>query len=200
MSILRCAFFDVDTRVVNTHGKGLVVGPRAVPIGSQLSQLFAFASQWQIPVVATTCVQTPPIADALSPETVHVRQNGDQGPALARVGSASAIFIERRSCGDGDINTARRVFDVFHTNPNASECIRRTGIHHWAVFGISLEYCLRGVCLGLCRLGMDVTVLVDAVVSSARQCGKTRDQVLAELVSAGARLQTTAAFLEKIRA
>jgi len=193
-------FFDVDTRVVNDQGKGLVIGPRAEPIAPQLDPLFALASLRRLPVVATTCVQTPPVADALDTEAVHVRLDGDPKPALARAGSASAIFLERRSCGSAEANVAAGVFDVFHVNPHAAECIRRTGIHHWAVFGISLEYCLRGTCLGLCRLGLDVTVLTDAVVPSPRPFGQTVEEVLAELASAGAHLQRTAAFLEAIRA
>ena len=83
-------FFDVDTRVVNDQGKGLVIGPRAEPIAPQLDPLFALASLRRLPVVATTCVQTPPVADALDTEAVHVRLDGDPKPALERFFRAAA--------------------------------------------------------------------------------------------------------------
>jgi nicotinamidase-related amidase len=192
------AFFDVDTRVLDERGQSLIIGPRAATIAPQLTRLFQFAEDRHIPVVATTCVQTRPIGEALKNGVAHVRVEGDPGQALAAAEQASAVFLERRSCGDGDTNVKACVWDVFKANRHAADCIRRLKVRRWAVFGISLEYCLRGACAGLCRLGMEVVVLSDAVVPSARaECTGLADG-LAVLTAAGARLATTDSFLKEL--
>ena len=194
-----CAFFDVDTRIADERGERLIIGPRAQTIEPQLARILHFAVERRIPVVATTCVQTAPIAPVLGQGATHVRLHGDPSAALAAVAAgATAVFLERCSYGDGDANVAACVFDVFHANPYAAECIRRLGIRRWAVFGVSLEYCVRGAVMGLCRLGMQVSVLTDAVVPSPRPFGRSSEEVLADFAAAGARLQTTQAFLDEI--
>jgi nicotinamidase/pyrazinamidase len=82
--------------------------------------------------------------------------------------------------------------DAF-SNPAAREVVEKSGVDHWAVFGVATDFGVRLAALGLLKLGRKVTVVTDAVHAVSEEGAR---QATIELQAAGADFKTSAALLK----
>jgi len=183
-------FFDVDTQKDFMLRSGALYVPDAERIVPALGRLFDFAVKNGIPVLSSMDVHAPddPEFARFPPHCVRgtdgARKLGDTLLPGAQTFSAAPVGLDLAEVVGKcrQVVVEKATFDVF-TNP-LTERLVRVLPPRAVVFGVATEYCVKAACLGLRRLGVQVTLVSDAVRGIAPQ---TEAAALAELAAAGVR-------------
>lgn len=91
---------------------------------------------------------------------------------------ASAVIVSKATTAEAD------AYSAFERTSLAT-LLQARGVRHLWVAGVATEYCVRASVLDARRLGLHVTVLVDAIAGVDATAGDA-DRALAEMIAAGA--------------
>ncbi len=185
------ALLIVDVQNDFCPGGALAVqeGDRVVPV---LSRLAERAGALGLPVYASR--------DWHPPESVHFKSGGGPWPVHCVAGTpgarlhpdlrlpAQAMIVTKGTSGADDGYSA---FEGTVAGRGAfAEDLRARGVTHLIVGGLATDYCVRASVLDARRLGLDVTVVSDAVRAVDVQPGDG-ERALKEMQEAGAELKTS---------
>jgi len=161
------AFFDVDTLWGDSARTCLLLRAHLRKMAPVYDRLNGLVDASGAPVVATLCLQSPPVD--LDPEErwKWISHKADPSSWSDKLASANRFVLETKTLGTPDANITARSFDVFHAHPHASRFIEFTGIGKWFVFGRG-EGCVGAVVDGLLALGCEVTLVEDAIAPGGR--------------------------------
>jgi len=181
-------FFDVDTQADFMRADGALYVPGAEAIVPNLKRLMDCARENDVPVISSADAHMPDDPEfKIWPAHCVAGTPGQQ--RIPETAFARPVVIP---CRAGSFTAPARWQGQFilekatyaaQDNPNFDALLQALGRRHAVVFGVATEYCVRAVTLELCRRGLDVDVVVDAIQPITRQGG---DQALAEMAAAGA--------------
>ncbi len=174
---MEAAFFDVDTQWGDRASQCLLLRVHLKDMAPVYDRMAEIIQARAARVVATLCVQSPVIDLTTHPDLVWVPMEDSHPDWRDRVESGNRFVLEKRTCGSPEANREARAFDVFFAHPYASDLIRRIGIRKWYVFGRA-EMCVGAVVNGLLALGLDVTVVSDAVAPGSKGNAETVQEFL----------------------
>ncbi len=118
------------------------------------------------------------------------REHGGRWPPHCIAGTAGAAFARGLHVPDSAViiskatTTGRDAYSAFDGTSLAT-LLQSRGVHRLWVAGVATDYCVRASVLDARRLGLHVTVLVDAIRGVDAEPGDA-DRALAEMVAAGA--------------
>ena len=188
------AFFDIDTQVDFMRPTGRLYVAGAEQIVPNLNRLIRWAGANDVPVISSAdahlpddpefkiwpphCVAGTPgqrrIPETLfpSPVVIPCRPGAFQPP----VRWTGQFIVEKPTYSSQE-------------NPNYEAILQAMGLRHAVVFGVATEFCVLADTLALCRRGLKVDVVMDAIkaITEAGGCG-----ALEEMLAAGARMVTIA--------
>jgi nicotinamidase/pyrazinamidase len=192
---MKTVFFDVDTLLDFVFPAGALYAPGAEKRLDAVAALTRHAAAHGIPIIAT--------ADAHAendPEFRHWPAHGVRG-ALGQRKPQDTLLARRivipAEGGLPDFTSAQQIIvekqtlDCFDS-PHLVPVLDRLAGERYVVYGFVTECCVRYAALGLLRTGKRVELVTDAI-----ECLRREDavQTLAEFVSAGGVLTTTAEIL-----
>ena len=181
-------FLDVDTqRDFMLHGGALYV-PGAERMISKLRRLFDFARKNDLTVLSTMDAHIPgdPEFKQFPP---HCVQGTEGQRKIDDTLLARPLILENKPIDRNLMDVVRKhqqiivqkqTLDVFDNH--VTEKLLRVLPPHAIVFGVTTEYCVKTVALGLRRLGIKTAVVTDAVRALAPKSG---DEAIEEMRKAG---------------
>jgi nicotinamidase/pyrazinamidase len=187
-------FFDVDTQVDFMCAGGKLYVPGAEQIAPNLQRLMACARLNDVPVISTADAHAPddpefktwpPHCVAGTPGQRRVPETTTPGPVV--IPSRPHSF-QPPAHWAGQFVLEKTTYAA-QANPNFDAVMHALGRRHAVVFGVATEYCVRALTLDLCRRGLQVDLVVDAIKAITPERG---ERALAEMAAAGAHLVTTA--------
>jgi nicotinamidase/pyrazinamidase len=185
-------FVDVDTQRDFLEPTGALLVPGAEGILDNLALLTRCARERGIPVLATACAHTAddPELDEFGPHCLAGTRGQTRVDATAwpggRVLGPSEMF---EGTIPPHLTVEKRQIDVM-SHPEADRLVRLydRGRPTFVVYGVTTDFCVKAVALGLLDRGCKVAVVVDAV----RAIDRDREaDVLAEFTRRGALLTVT---------
>ena len=194
----RFAFFNLCSRQRFGYDEPHEHRPRADPIESRLSQLYAFAEQHGIRVLYTQCVggSRLPLGSSCRASTLMVRHDAGSSVWLPQLDMHREIFVERPSYGSPEANQRMRASDVFHSNTCAVTLVDQLDVAEWVTFGVAMQACVTSAVRGLLKQDQRVTILSDMVLSANRS-ELTVEESLQQMSSEGANIETTSDFFAR---
>lgn len=192
---MKTIFFDVDTQIDFLYPAGALYAPGAETIVPVVARLNRRAGEAHIPLISTT--------DAHSEDDPEFRQwpphcvvgtTGQQKPAGTLLEKRVAI---PSAPAEFDLGEAQQIviekqkLDCF-TNANLPGVLRRLGAGRCVVYGVVTEVCVNYAAIGLLNLGLQVSVVTDAIRPLKEQDGRC---ALDDIVARGGTLTTSAAEL-----
>ena len=187
-------FFDVDTQVDFMLPTGKLYVPGAENIVPQLKVLMAWARTNDLPVISSADAHSPddpefkiwpPHCVAGTPGQHRVPETALPDPVVIPC-RANAFTPPERWAGQFIVE---KTTYAAQDNPNFDAVLQSLGSRHAVVFGVAMEFCVRALTLDLCRRGLNVDVVTDAIRPITAQGG---EKALAEMAAAGAHMVTTA--------
>lgn len=186
--------FDVDTQVDFMLPTGSLYVPRALEIIPNLKRLMAYARAQGIPVLSSADAHPPDDPSfAQWPSHCVVGTPGQrripetQWPGAVVIPNRPGAFAPPREWA-GQFVIEKQEYDAT-TNVNFDALVRSLGRRRYVIFGVATDYCVRGTALGLRQRGLPVDLVTDAIKEIKPEDGR---QAVEKMVSAGARLVTTA--------
>lgn len=191
MDTRRSALLIIDVQNDFCPGGALPVpeGDQVVPV---LNRLAERAGAVGLPVYASR--------DWHPPESVHFKSGGGPWPVHCVAGTPGAQFHPDLrlppgtlivSAGTSGQDDGYSAFEGrIEGGGSFEEDLRARGITHLIVGGLATDYCVRASVLDARRLGIDVTVVTDAVRAINVQPGDG-ERALQEMQAAGAELKTS---------
>jgi nicotinamidase-related amidase len=193
-------FFEVDGRELATSGDSLAFVPRATRFQEKLEHLETVARHLQAPFVFTICCADRFLEPERKAGSVVVPRGAGSTAWIEQLQGARIIHLEKpRECGDHKMDAELLVWDMFLHNENAPRLFEELKVKHWVTYGIGIDHCVSSATRGLLRLGYDVTVLSDLLVSNAGGNHETMSAMLMQLSKLGARVQTCEEFLRELQ-
>ena len=197
-------FVDVNTQYDFMSPAGRLYVPGAENLVPHLKQLTRWAQHHNIPILASMDAhpkndpefqQFPPhclkgtVGQKKIPETL-----GRKPLVIENVPLDSSIRLHLQSelPTYDQLILEKQSFSLFE-NVNAETLFRKISADQYVVYGVATDYCVRGAVLGLLKLNAKVNLVEDAIAPVDEKTGRA---ALEEMVSAGARLVTTAEVIQ----
>ncbi len=189
----RLVFLDIDTQVDFMLPTGSLYVPGAETIIPNLQKLFGYAREHRIPVLSSadahppddpSFAQWPPHCVVGTPGQRRIPETQLVPPAVI-ANRAGAFVPPARWAGQTIVEKTE--YDV-STNPNFEAILGSLGRRRFVVFGVATEFCVRAAVLTLCRRGLRVDVVTDAIRAITEEGGS---KAIDEMAAAGARLVKT---------
>ena len=182
----RAALVIVDVQNDFCPGGSLAVprGDEVVPILNEYASRFSRAG---LPVYATR--------DWHPEETAHFKEWGGTWPPHCVAGTngaafhsdlklpAQAVVVSKGTQPDEDAYSVFRAHD--YNGLSFADSLREQGVGHLYIGGLATDYCVRSSVQEAIALGLETTVLVDAVRGVDRKAGDS-ERALEEMKEAGA--------------
>lgn len=186
--------YDVDTQKDFMNSDGALYVPGAEELKSAIAQEIIGALQDGIQIVGSLDLH-----DGSEPE---MQENGGPFPIHCIEDTPGAQKIEETphnyvliNPGDYDdikdaiedktpIYFSKTTYDVFE-NPEFEKFIKEYGVKEAYVLGVATDYCVKAAVLGMQKLGVQCTVMLDMI---AGVDPKTTEEALDEMEAAGAEL------------
>ena len=187
-------FFDVDTQVDFMLPTGKLYVPGADKIIPRLKELMDCARANHLPVISSADAHSPddpefkiwpPHCVAGTPGQQRIPETALPDPVV--IPCRARVFTPPERWA-GQFIVEKTTYAA-QGNPNFDAVLQSLGSRHAVVFGVATEFCVRALTLDLCRRGLNVDVVTDAIMPITAQGG---EKALAEMAAAGARMVTTA--------
>ncbi len=148
---MKTVFFDVDTQLDFLFPAGALYVPGAEAIEPALEQLTHFAARHDIPIVSTldAHAEDDPEFRIWKPHCVTGTQGQAKSSATLLPGAGKQIIVEKQQIDPFD-------------NPRVPAVLDRLAADRFVVYGLVLEYCVKGVLFGLLRRGARVEFVAEA--------------------------------------
>lgn len=198
------AFVDVDSQVDFMHADGALYVPQAEQIIPNLKTLVNAAVKLGIPLVSTTdshretdeeMKDFPPHCIKGTPGQKKIPETITSGlivlPNRPYPGNLSTIFDHY-----DQVVLEAATLDKFQ-NCNTDPLIRSLFAEEYVVFGVTTEYCVRLMVLGLLERRKKATLVEDAVKAIDAAAGKA---AIDEMTGHGGTLASTAEVIAKLDA
>jgi nicotinamidase/pyrazinamidase len=191
----RIVFLDVDTQVDFIDPQGSLYMPHAASITGNLKRLVDYALEHRLLLLQATdahVVNDPEFTTFGFPSHCVVGTLGHQRIDATAVG-ATLVLPNRAGAYKPPLGTHRVVrvekqaFSV-GSNPNFAALIDDLGPCHVIAFGVATEGCVKQSVLSLLKLGVPVSIVIDAVGHANPASGEA---TLEELASLGVRPVST---------
>ncbi len=189
----RLVFLDIDTQVDFMLPTGSLYVPGAETIIPNLQKLFAYAREHRIPVLSSadahppddpSFAQWPPHCVGGTPGQQRIPETQLASPVV--IANRAGAFVPPAQWA-GQTIVEKTEYDV-STNPNLEAILSSLGRARFVVFGVATEFCVRAAVLALCRRGLPIKVVADAICAITEEGGR---KAIDEMVAAGARLVKT---------
>ncbi|HMB05067.1 MAG TPA: isochorismatase family cysteine hydrolase [Isosphaeraceae bacterium] len=185
-------FVDIDTQRDFLEPTGVLFIPGSEIILDNLARLTRFASEYNIPVIATACAHRPDDEELRDfPPHCLVGTPG-QEPIKATARPESVILspdAHLLSEPPLHLTIQKRRYDVF-SHPAAGRIFELYSKENptFVTYGVATEYCVKAAVSGLLDRGYRVAVIVDAIraIEAARE-----PEILTEFANRGALLTLT---------
>ncbi|MGD9127940.1 MAG: isochorismatase family protein [Planctomycetia bacterium] len=193
----KIGFFEVDSRQRAKSRECLVFTPRTVRLRNKLEHLQSVAEKIGAPFIFTTCCAERFVSQANpAAGTLVVPRDPAETGWIQELPACRMINIEKKpEWGDYKKDHEDLVWDMFLHNANTDKLFEKLGVTHWIAYGIGIDLCVSSAAKGLLKLGYDVTVLSDVLVSNAGGTKKTMAQMLDRLYEMGATVKTYSEFI-----
>ena len=160
-------FVDIDTQRDFLEPGGALFVPGSLEIIPNLARLSSYASEHQIPVLATACTHTPGDLEleTFPPHCMIGTRGEERIDATTR--SESILFDEDAELPPtvpSHLTLLKRQYDPF-THPKADALINLYQKFHplFVVYGVATDYCVAAAVDGLLARGCRVALVVDAI-------------------------------------
>lgn len=172
----RAILVDVDTQLDFMAPDGALYVPGAETLAPVLAALVASARANGVPHLATLDTHTPD-----DPEFAAYGF-----PPHCVAGTPGHAQIDATRLVPGELAFTKAAFDVF-TNPAFERAVAELAPEVAVVCGVATDYCVKAAALGLCRMGLAVWLVEEAIAPVSPDTGAA---ALAEMQAAGIRLVT----------
>ncbi len=185
-------FVDIDTQRDFLESTGALFVHGATAIIANLARLTRFASDQQIPILATACAHTAndPELKTFPPHCMIGTAGQERVEATFRAGSQ--IFDEQAPLPTEvppHLTLLKRQYDFF-THPHADALIALYASHRpvFVVYGVATDYCVAAAVHGLLERSCRIALVVDAIRAIDEQAEST---LLTEFARRGVLLTMT---------
>ena len=193
------AFLDCDTQLDFMDPAGALPVPGAETIAPNVRRLIGFARARRIPLISVvdTHFENDPEFGEWPAHCVAGTRGQRKIPGT--IWDDSIVIpnrpmpIEPRP--DAQIVIEKRIFGVFD-NVNTDVVLKKLGVRHLVVFGVSADHGVRAAALGLLERGHGVSVVTDAVKGMTAE-GEI--EAFSEMTASGAKLVTTDEILNALQ-
>jgi len=189
------AFLDCDTQLDFMSPAGALHVPEAETIVPNVRRLIGFARARRIPLISVVDAhfENDPEFGEWPTHCVAGTQGQRKIPGTTW---DDAILIPNRPMPvdlrpGAQIVIEKRIFGVFD-NVNTDVVLKKLGVRHLVVFGVSTDHGVRAAALGLLERGHAVSIVTDAVKGMTAE-GEI--EALSEMTASGAKLVTTEEIL-----
>ena len=171
-------FIDVDTQKDFMNKDGKLYVPEAENIKENLSILTKYALTNGIPILSTVDkhVKDDPEFKIFPPHCVVDTDGINKIPETSPItyGNQNEIRIFHKSTYD--------IFDEKLGNHIFKSILVDNKVEEAVVYGVATDYCIKAAVLGLLKLNIEVTVIIDAIAGVNE---KTTEEAMNEIIAAG---------------
>jgi nicotinamidase/pyrazinamidase len=192
-------FVDLDTQhdFLNPEGKACVPDPE--PLVENLKTLTDFAAEASVPIVASIVVN-PESGEYMGALPAHCIASSPGAAKIPETTSPNVMTVPSQPLDqtilfDSQLIIERPGFDIF-ANVNTEEIFAAFPTKRVVVYGVPAEFSVTMAVEELCRRGLNVHVVRDAV---GALWPEKKESSLADMSAAGARFVNTADLLEQLR-
>lgn len=198
----RIGFFDVDSRELSKDGGGLAYRERVLPWADKLDRIYDFIYSHKLKLVFSTCCSGRFLEKDSLEYVLYIPEEKADSSWRKKIGQLRYFYLAKHSFHNPRQNFEQCTYDIFKYNENAGDLFQSLGLDHWVIFGNGFDLCVHHAAKALLKMGKKITILEDALISSAcvygdlgTEAGKKR--LLGELERSGARLMATGKFFEQ---
>ncbi len=188
--------FEVDCRQRSESDHGLSYVRRALPFQDRIERIHAFARQFNIPTVFTTCCSNRLLSKNDCRGALVVPMDVSDLDWTKDVHSSPSIYIEKTTWGSPEANTRHCAWEMFQHNGNAKKLFEKLGIRRWIVYGVGIDLCVNAATRGLLDAGCEVVILRDILVNNAGGTPESMEKILADLGEKGVKTMSFDDFIE----